>query len=299
MEKKFPWQFSKNVWLLGNAGYPFFLAKGKNTCAFVEGSFSCVAQTALSHFESLNLEPPLKYLIIAHAHSDHVCGFIKIKQTRPDLILIGSKETAKVLAKEKIVTHFAHEDMAYGNLLFKLNMVGAPPKKLDGTPVVVDMLITHGQVIDLGETRLRVIAAPGHAPGGFCFFIEPDKTLLISDSAGLGKSLTEIYPLFFHNFSDYVKTLEELKTYAPQRLALAHNLTIDGASKSLDFLNCAIDAAYDMKNNMAKKVESGVSEEDVARDWAFAMKNFGIFGHFPQEILLNYTRLLLRRALEA
>lgn len=40
-------------------------------------------------------------------------------------------------------------------------------------PCPVDRMVNDGDVIQIGEVSLRVIATPGHTPGGMCLFIEP------------------------------------------------------------------------------------------------------------------------------
>ena len=40
---------------------------------------------------------------------------------------------------------------------------------------VVDRKVSDGDMIAVGKTEWRVIATPGHTPGGICFFLDPQK----------------------------------------------------------------------------------------------------------------------------
>ena len=299
MSEQFPVQFSEHVWILGNPGYPFFLIKGRSACALVEGSLSCVAPMALAQLGAMDLDVPLKYLIVAHEHSDHVCGFVTMKKLKPELILAGSQIAAEILAKEKVMAKFVFEDKVFGDVLHSLQIANTSPDMLPPEPMKLDMTIEPGQTLDLGGVGLKAIATPGHSPGSLSYFVEPDQTLLLSDAAGLGKSLCEVYPMFFYSFELYVESLKTLRATKPHRLALGHDLVVQGAENCLNFLDCAIASSYEMQADMKAQVAQGRSENEIARDWAHRMHAFSLFELFPDENLMAYTSLLLKRALEA
>jgi len=76
----------------------------------------------------------LRYVPLTHGHFDHVRGAVAAKEAYPSAtICIGATDEA-MLRHEK-----------------------------------ADMLLQDGDVIELGESRLRVIATPGHTPGGVCY----------------------------------------------------------------------------------------------------------------------------------
>ena len=299
MKREFPREISRNVWQLCNKGYPIFLVTGSKACAFVEGSLSCMADEAVRQMESIKPDAPLKYLVVAHSHSDHVCGFMKLLETRPDLILTGSKGTAHVLAKENVIRHFIDEDRMFGAFLMEAGLWEIGPQSLEAKPMSFDLMLDDMETLDLGGVSLQAIDSPGHAPGAQSYMTEPDKTLFISDAAGIADDKARSYPLFFHSFRDYIETLNRLKHFKPERLVLAHDLVVEGKEESLDFLDRAVKAAYEMKKDMAEQSKNGVPDEVIALRWATRMRVFGVFDHFPDEALCGYTRLLLRRALEA
>lgn len=96
-----------------------------------------------------------------HAHIDHICGVQWIKETygvpfalhTEDLPILGS------------VASYA------ASLGFQIQ--DAP---------VVDIQITDGQEIKLGQDTIRVIHTPGHTAGGVSLFIEAQKMLLTGDT---------------------------------------------------------------------------------------------------------------------
>ncbi len=48
--------------------------------------------------------------------------------------------------------------------------------------VEIDEPLADGDVITIGQSSLRVIATPGHTPGGLCFYDEADHLLITGDT---------------------------------------------------------------------------------------------------------------------
>lgn len=51
-----------------------------------------------------------------------------------------------------------------------------------GGPVELDVQLKDGDTISIGESKLKVIATPGHTPGGICFYDEADHLLFVGDT---------------------------------------------------------------------------------------------------------------------
>jgi glyoxylase-like metal-dependent hydrolase (beta-lactamase superfamily II) len=87
----------------------------------------------------------VKLILVTHAHFDHVGAVAKLQR------LTG----AKVLAGQRDVDALEH---------------GTPPGETSYAPVPfpavhVDVGVTDGRVLRLGDTLVKAIATPGHTPG--------------------------------------------------------------------------------------------------------------------------------------
>lgn len=51
-----------------------------------------------------------------------------------------------------------------------------------GGAVEIDVPIADGDIVSVGESRLLVIATPGHTPGGVCLYDEADNLLFVGDT---------------------------------------------------------------------------------------------------------------------
>lgn len=83
----------------------------------------------------------------------------------------------------------------------------------EGVPLLEEQLpdagvkmLSEGQVIDLGSTKVRVLATPGHSIDSVCYYIEDEGVLFTGDTM-LGSTSTTVWDL-----SMYMATLQRLQT---------------------------------------------------------------------------------------
>ena len=98
--------------------------------------------------EGLNL----KYIIITHAHCDHIIALDYVKEEFPNSKICIGKHEAEALNDDylSLCVHFG---------------VKAPLKK-------ADILISEGDVLYLGSESLKFLHTPGHTKGGMCAFTD-------------------------------------------------------------------------------------------------------------------------------
>lgn len=101
----------------------------------------------------------LKYILHTHGHFDHIQGDWEIQKNFDVKIFIHKND--EILAKS-----LKQQLMIFG-------MKSAESPKIDG-------YLEDGQIIEVGNLKLKVIHTPGHTSGGVCFLV--DKTLLSGDT---------------------------------------------------------------------------------------------------------------------
>jgi hydroxyacylglutathione hydrolase len=92
----------------------------------------------------------VKYIVNTHAHIDHVMGNREMVRKTGAKIIIHEADAPRLLDTP--------EDI--------LDMFSAEP------PPPADILVSDGQVIQIGNAGLKVIHTPGHTPGGMCLYSE-------------------------------------------------------------------------------------------------------------------------------
>ncbi len=104
----------------------------------------------------------LKYILLTHGHFDHIFGVHPLKEETGAEVVIHAKDADHLIDSEK--------SLAKGNF---------PETQ---KPVMADMLIKEGDVLTLGEEKIKVMSTPGHTMGSVCYIIESERVILSGDT---------------------------------------------------------------------------------------------------------------------
>ena len=132
----------------------------------------------------------LRYILLTHGHFDHIQGVAHAKEAYPQAIVAIGEADAPYLRGEI--------DTMPGRVSRHKN------------PTEPDILLRDGDEIKFGESTLRVIACPGHTPGGVCFHSAADKLLFTGDT--LFREEVGRADLVGSNWDDLVASIKNLYT---------------------------------------------------------------------------------------
>lgn len=93
----------------------------------------------------------VEYILLTHGHFDHIMGLTSLKQA------LGAEA---VICKDDLVIS--------DNINEFTSLFGLP----DVIPPTYDKYIKDGDVINVGNLKIKVIHTPGHTEGGVCYLIE-------------------------------------------------------------------------------------------------------------------------------
>ena len=111
------------------------------------------------YVETLKIQ--LKYLILTHCHADHIGGLKEIKKKYPQL---------RILIHEQDTFGLTNDEINLSSLL-----------EVESNFVEADLTLKDGDIIEVGELKIKVIHTPGHTKGSI--------SLLVGDALFSGDTL--------------------------------------------------------------------------------------------------------------
>jgi metallo-beta-lactamase class B len=162
--------------------------------------------------KKLGLDPAkVKYVIISHAHADHVGGAKLMQDRYGSRIVMGGPDWDSI---EKSVNGYP----------------AGKPKR--------DIVAEDGQKITLGDTAVTLIATPGHTPGtlSMIFTVKDNgKPLTVAYSGGTAFN----FPSTVANYDTYIKSQSKMAAAAASANAtilMSNHSEFDSATTKIRFL---------------------------------------------------------------
>jgi glyoxylase-like metal-dependent hydrolase (beta-lactamase superfamily II) len=153
----------------------------------------------------------LDLIVLTHCHYDHVAAV-------PELVAATG---AKVAMHE--------DDLA----CLKSDRISAAAAFGKRSPVFkVDIVLHDGDIVDLGDVKLKVISTPGHTPGSICLYDEATRVMFTGDTVFEGGSFgrTDIGG----NPEHMISSLEALAKFDVSALYPGHGNSVSvGAKQAL------------------------------------------------------------------
>ena len=142
----------------------------------------------------------VEHVLLTHCHVDHACAARWLATKYGVEVEAGAQEAP--------VAELMPQQAARFGL------------KIDSTPLVIDHVLSEGDVIDFGGEEIQVLETPGHSPGSLSFYCPSSSVIFTGDvvfqsSIGRTDLLGGSYSVLINSIKTKVMTLPPDTVIAP------------------------------------------------------------------------------------
>jgi glyoxylase-like metal-dependent hydrolase (beta-lactamase superfamily II) len=297
--KKFPYQLTENIYVLGNPYFFTYLVKDK-PCALLDLNISGAVPLILQQLHELGVSPSeIGYLAILHAHFDHVGLIPYFKQISPGVKVVGSVKASEVLAKPGIIANMRKIDEDASKFLKEMGIFKDIPPLIPYQTLEVDVVVKDGDHLFLENTDIEFMATLGHSPCSLSAYLPKEKVAFISDV--LGFYLFEeniVTPSFSQSVKNCLDSAARLSALNIEVLGTGHWSVFNGRDKIQNYFRLAIQGIHQLKNDLKQMAANGASEEKLL-DRVMEATYLGPMVIYPPEHIRLLNRFMIKPALEA
>lgn len=137
------------TYYVGTCGITVLLVTSSDGHVLIDGAVAEAVPSILANIRALGFDPrDVKLIVGTHEHMDHMGGFARLKAATGARLMV--REPARAVVETGQVDA---RDPQFG---ITAGM----------TPVAVDAIYDHGEVLRVGDVALTAVATPGHTDGG-------------------------------------------------------------------------------------------------------------------------------------
>ncbi len=212
-----------NAYMIGNIAIPIYLITGSRLCILIDAGMTIMGPVYINKIQScLEYGTVPLYLLLTHSHYDHLGSISYLKKRIPQLKVGGHHTVDNVLRSSRAV-----------ELITSLNrdgekMMGINDPEITFKPFSLDMPLKGGETYDTGEDVLEAIYTPGHTKDSMCYYLRNAKIMFTGEAAGVKTPTGDILPEFLTSYKSYFSSLEKLKQYPIDYIAVGHGYVVEG-----------------------------------------------------------------------
>ena len=186
----------------------------------------------------------LDCIIYTHPHVDHAGGGLRISKNHKNIIHIAYHRAASTLEN---LSEYCRQFVKLSEKFLNTIARDAPPELIRGTKEVFNIYnlsepelglktvkrITHGELLNLGKTGLRVIHTPSHTPWDISLY-EPKQKLLFTGDFILEKGTSLLTFLINSDVDNYRSSLKKIQRLDLSIILPGHGNIVDNPYQAIE-----------------------------------------------------------------
>jgi metallo-beta-lactamase class B len=226
-----PWPVAvvPGVYLLGKT-YPaaVYAVDTTDGLVLIDSGVDASAELITRQLADLGLDVKrLRAILLTHAHADHSLGAARLRELTGAKVYAGRGDCRPL------------RQGGPPEALISIH----PLQELKLHPTPVDVELTGGETVEVGDARFEVLATPGHTPGSVCYLLQRDGQralftgdvilcLTLSNKETLGTYTAYLPPVYGGDARDYLASLRRLRALPLPDLVLPGHPRMDQVPQS-------------------------------------------------------------------
>ncbi|QAT49972.1 MBL fold metallo-hydrolase [Caproiciproducens sp. NJN-50] len=233
-----------------------FLIVTEQKAALVDSGFSFCADKMIENIKKLLGSRTLDYVLLTHSHYDHASGSASCRLYFKNVKIVASAYAAKIFSKPSAIAVMREMNASaaqdYGILEFEDHL----------DQLHVDLTVSEGDTIDLGDISLRVMEAPGHTKCSIAFYIPEEKMLISCETMGVYAAEHLVSPSYLVGYEISLNFIKRALNMEIEKLLVPHYGVLTGKACG-DFLTDALRSNQQLKEMIVEDYRKGKTQTEI------------------------------------
>lgn len=242
----------------GTGGESYFIC-GSEKCAIYDCGMAYCHEDLIKNIEeklSDSCMEKLDFVFMSHTHYDHIGALPYIIERWPDVLVCGAEKAAKVFASEG-----AKRTMKRLGTVARDKFSGKD-EEISVEGLRLDIIMKDGDSVNLGDCEVKAVETKGHTDCSMSYIVEPDSTLLASESTGILRYPGGVDTAILKSYSDTIESAKKCKALGVKHIVTNHfGMIPDGLVK--DYFDFYIESAEGEKKFILDLHNEGLCEQDI------------------------------------
>ena len=237
------------------SGDSSFLIDDGKTAILYDTGFAFTGNHVANNIKNILGDRQLDYIFLTHSHYDHALGSVYVKKLYPNAKIVAGEYATKIFLKDSAKQLMRDLDKKFA----KTCGVDEYEDLIDN--LVVDIAVTDGDEIKVGDMTFIAVALPGHTKCSIGYYLKSQKLLLGSETLGVYTG-DSVLPSYLVGYQMALDSIEKAKTLDIENI-LAPHYGILSKEQTKKYLEDCKTNAVETANGIINILKNGGSDQDA------------------------------------
>jgi glyoxylase-like metal-dependent hydrolase (beta-lactamase superfamily II) len=201
-------------------------------------------------------ERALDYIILTHSHYDHVLGTPHVKRLYPEAKVIAGEYADRIFKKPTARAVMRDLDRKFANTL------GVGDYEDLSDELLVDITVTDGEKLKLGDMIFQAVDLPGHTKCSVGFYIKEEKLLLATETLGVYFGDDTYLPFFLVGYEMSLRSFEKARALGAEKILIPH-FGLASGEEAKRYLDGSESAARKTAETVREMLAAGKGKDEI------------------------------------